>query len=276
MGAVLDTAWTGSTFSPPTPLDIATIEVAIVSRLKSQIGVIEVGHFPDRPESYRLTHRIGAALVRYEGAKYAKLLDTDAVVQERRLEFEVTVMMRDLGWAVGGNADGTSPGAYAMLEAVRAALTGFQVAGCSKMYPVRERFVERDKQGGVWIYGIAFALTTAAVEPSTAENFPLFIKGVAQEQGGLTTISLAPAPYTFDANDQIRLPHGNVVAVTVTDPTSGTNYANGADYTLDTVNGVIHRVTTGPVAAGASVNVAYSYAETVVAAAGAGTAPIGG
>ena len=61
-------------------------------------------------------------------------------------------MMRDLGWAVGGDPSGTSPGAYAIIEAIRTALTGYLIPGCRKMYPLREKFVKRDKQGGVWIY----------------------------------------------------------------------------------------------------------------------------
>ena len=110
MGAVvLDSPWLGQTFTPPTPLDIETIEKAVVNRLNAEISGIEIAHFPDQPEAYRMTHRIGAALVRYEGAEYGKLIDSAAIVQERRLKFEVTVMMRDLGWNFGGEASGGTP-----------------------------------------------------------------------------------------------------------------------------------------------------------------------
>jgi hypothetical protein len=261
----LDAPWVGQKFAPPTALDIATIELAIVTRLRSAITTVEVGHFPDDPEAYRLTHRIGAALVRYEGGKYGPLLDTAAVVQERRLEFAITLMMRDLGWSFGGAADGPSPGAYAMLEAVRATLTGFVVPGCGKTFPVRERFVKRDKQGGVWIYALVFALTTVSVEASTADNFPLFIRGVAQEQGGLTVISIAAAPYTFNLNDQVQLPNGNVSAIAVTNFASNAPYSGGIDYTIDSVNGILTRIASGALPAGATVNIAFSYAETVIA-----------
>src|ERR1700730_10382775 len=152
MGAMLDAPWAVATFAPPTPLDIATIENAIVTQLRSQISSIEIAHYPDRPETSRMTHRIGTPLVIYKGAQYGDLLDTAAVIQERKLEFEVSVMMRDLGWSVGGDASGPSPGAYAIIESIRRALTGFEVPGCRKMYPLREKFVKRDKQGGVWTY----------------------------------------------------------------------------------------------------------------------------
>lgn len=273
MGAVFDAPWAGQAFAPPTPLDIAAIETAIVNQLRGHIETIEIAHYPDKPETYRMTHRIGAALVRYDGADYGRLIDTSAVVQERRLKFEITLMMRDLGWSFGGGADGASPGAYVTLESVRAVLTGFQVPGCGKMYPLREKFVERDKQGGVWIYAIVFALTTAAVEPPTMDGFPLFIKGIAQEQGGVTTTSLAAAPYVFNASGQILLPHGNLLAVTVANATTETAYAADADYEIDTVNGIITRTANGAIAAGATVKIAYSYAEIMTAAAGGGNAP---
>src|SRR5271163_1845554 len=143
MGAfVLDSPWIGQSYTPPTPLDIGTIEAAIVSRLSAQITMVEIAHFPDKPEAYRMTHRIGAALIRYEGAEYGAVIDSGAIVQERTLKFEVTLMMRDLGWSVGGPPGGGDPGAYAMIESIRGALTGFQVPGCDKTYPLRERFIK--------------------------------------------------------------------------------------------------------------------------------------
>src|SRR6202167_4755201 len=118
MGAMLDALWSGVVFTPPTPIGIATIENAIVSQLSSQIDSIEIAHYPDRPETWRLTHRVGAALVMYKGAQYGELLDTSAIIQERKLEFEISVLMRDLGWAVGGDPSGTSPGADRSVERI--------------------------------------------------------------------------------------------------------------------------------------------------------------
>lgn len=275
MGAViLDSPWIGQSFVPPTPLDIGTIEAALVSQLNSQITEIEVAHFPDAPEAYRMTHRIGAALVRYEGGEYGKLIDTAAIAQERTLKFEITVMMRDLGWNVGGPSGGATPGAYAMMEAVRIALTGFQVPGCDKAYPLRERFVKRDKQGGVWIYAMTFELRTVAVEASVAGNYPLLTIATAQEQGGITTISLAPLLYQFGPNGQIQLPNRNISDLLVTDPATNALYSSISDYVLDAVNGIITRVSTGAISPNGFVDVAYTYAEVVTAIANGGSAPI--
>lgn len=270
---VLDTPWSGSSFTPPTPIDIATIELAIIAQLRSSIDAIEILHYPDRPESYRLMHRIGAALVRYEGAKYGSLSDTTAIVQERRLAFEITVMMRDLGWNFGGEVGNTSPGAYAMIEAIRATLTGFRIPGCSKMFPLNEKFVERDKQGAVWIYAISFALRTVAVEDSSTNNFPLFVKGIALEEGGLTSTSVGPTLFTFDGGDQIFLSSGNITQLRISDPATGTEYIAGTDYGVDSVSGTVDRDSGGSIPAGAIVNVAYTYSDTISATAAGGDAP---
>jgi hypothetical protein len=267
MGVLLDRPWIGQQFSPPTRIDIATIEAAIVTRLRAMVPSIEIVHFPDAAKNYRLTHRIGAALVVYRGATYGQVEDTAAIIQERKLEFDVTVLVRDLGWSVGGTPGGTSPGSYAILESIRAALTGYQVPGARKIFLVSEKFVERDHEGGVWIYLISIALMTIAVEPSTIDEFPLFIKGVAEEGGGESTVTIGATQFTFNSLDQIQLPNRNLIAVTVS-AIGGSAFVLGSDFTIDPVNGIVTRIVVGAIAHGASVNVAWSYADSVIASAG--------
>lgn len=265
MVATLDSAWAGQTFAPPTRLDIATIESAIAGQLREQISDIEVIQFPDKPSAYRLTHRIGAALVAWRGATYGSLNDTAAIVQVRRLEFEVALVVRDLGWSFGADPSGPSPGAYTLLEAIRSLLTGFRVAGCRKMYPLREAFLGRDPQGGAWMWSSMYALDTMALEASTVDNFPTFIKGTALEQGAQTTGDVPPADYTFDAQNLIQLPTANLSNVKVA-PVDGSNaYIAGTDYTVDAINGIITRLSTGTIPAGATVVISYTYADTVTA-----------
>ncbi|MGH7905758.1 MAG: Gp37 family protein [Candidatus Binataceae bacterium] len=267
MAAILDSPWAGQTFAPASALDIQTLAAAIVNQLASQINLIEIVHFPDKPEAYRMTHPVGAALVAYRGASYGAILDSAAIVQERTMKFEVRLMARDLGWAYGGGPSGTSPGAYALLEAIRAALTGFQIPGCRKLYPVKEEFIQRDAQGGVWVYAITFALSVMAVETSASPNYPLFIKGVAEERGGLTEIPVGALEAVFDSSGNVNLGIGNVSNVIVAN-LSGALYTAGADYSADAVNGIIAIVPGGAIAAGATVKIAYSYAETAVAISG--------
>ncbi len=267
MGVMLDGPWVGAVFAPPTAIDIATIEDAIVSQLRSQISSIEITHYPDSPETWRMTHRVGAALVMYKGAQYGELLDTVAVIQERKLEFEIAVMMRDLGWAVGGDASGPSPGAYAIIEGIRAALTGYQIAGCRKMYPVREKFLKRDKQGGVWTYASTFAVSTVAVEGAPPQDFPLFIKGIALEEGEETTITVDAAAYTFNSNLQVQLPHGNVFAMSITGP-GGAALVEGTDFSVDRADGIVTAISGGAISANETVQIAYAYAEVAIATTG--------
>jgi hypothetical protein len=133
------------------------------------------------------------------------------------------------------------------------------------MYPLRERFLERDKQGGVWVYSMSFGLKTMAVEPPVADNYPLFVLGVAQEVGGITTISVAPAPFVFNDDGEVQLPNGNLLTTEVLNASTDNLYEPGNDYTVDTVTGTISVNPAGALAPGATVNIGYSYAETVIA-----------
>jgi hypothetical protein len=271
---VLDSPWLGETFAPATPLDIETIEQAVVTRLSAEISGIEIAHFPDKPEAYRMTHRVGAALVRYEGADYGKPIDTAAIVQERTVKFEVIVIMRDLGWSLGAApGGGGTPGAYAILEAIRAALTGFQVPACGKTYPLRERFLKRDKQGGIWTYATTFAMHTVAVESSSSDTYPLLTLARTQERGGITAIMVPPIAYAFDSSDTVQLPHANVSELALANTTTGTIYSNGTDYAVDATNGLITRISDGTIAFGGTVSVTYAYADVVTAIANGGAAP---
>ena len=278
MGAPVN--WAGQTFDPVVSLDIATLEGAILAQLKSAasqsgnvLAKMRLEHFPDRPEQYRLVNAAGAVLMRYHGSTFGELMATDIIAQEETLEFEITIIARDLGWAYGGPASGPSPGAYALIMAVRQALTGFRIQGCTKMWPVRSEYVRRDS--GVWYYAIDFRFRTMSVEASTTETAPELAEGIALETGGLTTVEVGAAPYTFGgaAPGTITLPYGNLSNVTVTSDPTGTTYTLGTDYSVDVANGTIARIASGAIPQGATVLVAYSYAERVIALASGGRAP---
>ena len=80
---------------------------------------------------------------------------------------------------------------------------------------VREKFVERDPDGGVWIYLLTIALSTMAIEPSTTDDFPLFIKGVATDTAGESTVTIGATEFTFDSLDQIQLSNLNILTLAV-------------------------------------------------------------
>ena len=134
-------------------MTILEIEQAIIDRLKEKIQGLEIDSFPEKPADYRLRHPKGALLVRYAGCAYTEPLATDYIIQDRKISFEVNVLMRHLT---------SHEGVYAYLDAVRIALTGFKPPNCGRVYPVKEEFIIED--AGIWHYGIVFTMTTRAVE----------------------------------------------------------------------------------------------------------------
>jgi Gp37 protein. len=140
-------------------MTILEIESAIINRLKEKIQGLEIGSFPEKPADYRLRHPNGALLVRYAGCTYNETLATDYIIQDRKISFEVNVLVRHLT---------SHKGVYAYLDAVRIALTGFKPPNCGKAYPVKEEFITED--AGIWHYGITFSMTAKAVEAAEDEQ----------------------------------------------------------------------------------------------------------
>lgn len=146
-------------------MTIANIETAIIERLKSKISDVLVEGFPEKPSEYKLLHPKGALLVSYAGSTFSEPEAVDIVLQTRKIEFDITVVMRHLR---------THEGAYAYLDAVRTVLTGYRIPGCSKMYPTREQFIS--EENGIWQYAITFTLTVPAIEIEEDEQLPLLKK----------------------------------------------------------------------------------------------------
>jgi hypothetical protein len=134
------------------------------------------------------------------------------------------------------------------------------------MYPLREKFLKRDKQGGVWTYASTFAVVTMALEGSRTDNFPVFIKGIGLEEAGQTTITVAASAYTFDSTGKVQLPHGNVFAVRITAP-AGAPLTQGTAFTIDRANGIVNAMPGGAITAGETVQIAYAFAEEILATA---------
>lgn len=139
--------------SPVTPVGISELEAAVLARLQAKIANYAIEPYPDKPETYKLKHQRGAFLVSYRGADYEEPDDTGDIAQTRRMLVDVTIECRQLSG---------HDGAYTMLELARIALTGFRVAGFTKLALVRERFLARGE--GVWLFAITFATSTVAVE----------------------------------------------------------------------------------------------------------------
>lgn len=124
-------------------------EKAIVLRLKGSVPELPVEPFPARTEDFRkLPFQKGILLVAYRSSRFSPPTNTDSIIQERIVEFAVTLQMRDLRG---------HEGAYGILERVREALTGFAPLGDSRvLYPVEETFLTMTEN--IWIYGMAFEM----------------------------------------------------------------------------------------------------------------------
>src|SRR5574337_678190 len=149
---------------------VQTIESAILDRLAAQITGAQVEAFPDRPDTYALKHPAGAVLVRYTGSRFDRREPTDVVIQDQTGTIECVMRMRNLRH-LGGH-EGILP----MLAAVRTALTGYQIPGTEKAYPVREEF--SDYQDGVWQYVVTVEIKTIHQEPPRERGLIEYVEGV--------------------------------------------------------------------------------------------------
>jgi len=123
---------------------VKDIEAAIIAKLEEDIQDLPVKGFPDRPEDFKtLPFKKGLVLVAYRGSRFSTPTNTDKIIQERTLEFSITIQIRNLR---------DHSGAYASLEAVRASLTGFSPLENKRvMHLSGEDFLDFSKN--VWTWG---------------------------------------------------------------------------------------------------------------------------
>jgi len=157
---------------------ITEIEDAIVSRLKAKIPDLLVESFPAKPSEFRLLHSKGAILVRYRGARYSAPETIGAVVQDRTMEFDVVIVTRNLR---------DHSGAYGYLDAVRLAMTGFQVPGCGKCYLTREEFI--DETDGIWQHGVTVTMSAPNIEAADDELLPLLARVTLSDEHGTVEVT---------------------------------------------------------------------------------------
>ena len=287
----LDAPWAGSTFTPALSLSIGHVEQLLVERLRdfpawaksttepaliaaaNALAQVPVDHFPDRAVKFRLTHPVGQVLVTHYGSRAAHENPeiVDDVATERVLLWDIALLARDLGWAYGGQPSGPSPGAYGLMDAVRLALTGFQIPGFTKMIWVTED--PRPIDEGVYIWVARYAHRCVLVQRDVMPDYPTWVRTQIFERAGVTAVSVPASPYTFDGTGAIQLPDGNLSAVTITDPDSGATFIEGMDYTVDVVNGLVLAAPGGALAAGSTVDVAFSHSEITTAVYPGGSAP---
>lgn len=134
-------------------MNIETIENQIIEKLKSKFADLLIESFPEKPQEFIFTHPKGAILIHYQGGNYGSIQALDLILQQKKMEFALTVVTRNLR---------TNSGAYNILEGIKSVLTGFKIDGCSKMYPTKEGFL--CENNGIWQYTINFEFTTPSIE----------------------------------------------------------------------------------------------------------------
>jgi hypothetical protein len=136
------------------------IEQAMVARLAAQLPNLSVEPFPDNPGAYKLNHPMGALLVNYHGSDYRDPESTDAMIQERKADWDITLQLRNLRSHVG---------AYPVIESIRAALQGWgQNEVGAAFWMVSDKFV--DVLHGVWVYRIVVRHKLMAVPVVSPET----------------------------------------------------------------------------------------------------------
>lgn len=122
----------------------------IVSKLKTQFPDYEVSEFPDKPEKYRFIHPKAAILVILSDRKFSDPIDVNGTKQWNYPIFSISSFTRSI------KDTKLNPGAYMILEGVRAALKGLYFDS-GHFIITREYFVSI-AQGGAYLYNQDFKL----------------------------------------------------------------------------------------------------------------------
>lgn len=159
-------------------------EAAIIERLRQKIPNVAVEGFADisherqldRIRDHIATRSMATFLVVYRGSEFAKPEPTDIVVQDETAMFDVLVVGKNL----------RKHGAmYDWLNAIRLALIGYRMPGCTRVYAVEAGLVQ--EEDGTWYYRIMFALHQPVVELDDEEAQVLLKRITTTDNLGETT-----------------------------------------------------------------------------------------
>lgn len=157
---------------------IEAIETAIIDRLKASLQGVLVDGFPEDVKAYeRLPFNKGVVLVAYKGSTFSEPRAMGLLLQDRKLEFQVQLVIKGLR----GHR-----GAYGYLDSIRALLTGFRPAGADPLYPTDEQFSETEEF--LWVYGLTFTCNAPHVELAEEQLTPLVSKLTAEDDYGTVEV----------------------------------------------------------------------------------------
>lgn len=125
-------------------------ENAVYERLKGRITSAAVEIFPDKPDSFVMSHPVGVILVGYARGVYETPHSTPMTHQFGKIEIDVVFKFRHLR---------DHQGIYTYMTQTREALLGFEVITKRKMYMVREEMLDYDSEKGIWTWAQTWAFT---------------------------------------------------------------------------------------------------------------------
>ena len=149
------------------------LEAALIARIQGAVpkGVVAKA-YPDNPRTYKI-FAPAEVLVVFRGGDFEPPRRTDLVIQERILQFELSVVVRSLA----GHA-----GAYELLETVRKAVQGWQPAlDCLPAYILRDQFL--GMESGQWWWAVFIAARTRMLPVLEADPGAPFTQATFTPQG---------------------------------------------------------------------------------------------
>jgi len=189
------TAWAGRVITPPLGLlTIDTIQDQINAQLTAFFAqlspplAIRIYTWPNFDlDTWWKGTDVAFVLISYISTDLTKPVATSAMVQERTLKFKLHVEARQVSWKL------TGPGSvYALIDAIEAALTGFQPTGCRSSYFTEERFDEQDPQGRVWLYDMTYNVPTMKVKLLPEYALANLVQETVNVQPGGDVIIITP------------------------------------------------------------------------------------
>lgn len=140
----------------------------IVARLRERLPGLHVAYFPDSPDTFTLTHPVGAVLLSYSQSTYGASKSNGAVMQPQTMRFVATVVLRQLNG---------QHGAVDALDSVRQALGGWRPKNCLRpVWLIDDTFLGEEQ--GLWQYALTFATQSFFIQDDDPAESVATLAGV--------------------------------------------------------------------------------------------------
>lgn len=144
-------------------MNYSEFELDIVGRLSAlQAAGVNVVPLPETESAYDAPYNRPRVTVAYTESSFDPVISTAQVTQEEKVRCAVIVESRKLRGSLG---------VHAVAQEIQRLLVGFRPQNCSRLYPVGNKFHQKDKD--VWSYSMTFECRNRVVEDYTEPTAPL-------------------------------------------------------------------------------------------------------